>query len=78
MKKYSEMMAFGGSQRKEFMKCFGWYKRIPHNRNNIEDGMKLEPRILKERIRIQEELVLGSSKSEKTMRYTSMNSIGTP
>ena len=47
MKKYSEMMAFGGSQRKEFMKCSGWHKRVPHNQNDNEDGMKLEPRIIK-------------------------------
>ena len=29
-------------------------KRIPHKRNNNEDGMKLEPRILEERAKIYE------------------------
>ena len=33
--------------RKEFKKCSGWYKRIPHIQNDNEDGMKLEPWIFK-------------------------------
>ena len=54
-------MAFGGSQRKEFMKCFGWYKRIPHNLNNNEDGMKLEPRILRTGQNLRETLLRSSN-----------------
>ena len=46
-------MAFGGSQRKEFKNASDGYKRIPHNRNNYEDGMKLEPRIFKRRAKIK-------------------------
>ena len=60
------MMAFGGSQWKEFMKYFGWYKRIPHNLNNNEDGMKLETRIFKRTGQDLRETLLRSSKSEKT------------
>ena len=42
-----EMMAFVGIKWKELTKCFGWVKRILTIENNYEDGMKLEPRILK-------------------------------
>ena len=57
----SEMMAFGGSQRKEFMKCSGRHKRIPHNRNNYEDGMKLETRFFKKTGQDLRETLLRSS-----------------
>ena len=53
----SEMMAFGGTQRKEFVKCYGWHKRVPHNQNDNEDGMKLEPRILRTGQNLRETLL---------------------
>ena len=28
---------------KRLLNCSGWVKRISHDRNNYEDGMKLEP-----------------------------------
>ena len=57
-------MAFGGSQWEEFMKCFGWYEKIPCDQNNYEDVMKLEPRIFKRTGQDLRENLLRSSNIE--------------
>ena len=58
MKNY-DMMAFGGKKWKQLMKFSGWVKRISHDRNNYEDGMKLEPRIFGRTGKDLEELFFG-------------------
>ena len=63
MKNY-DMMAFGGKKWKQLMKCSGWVKRILTIKNNYEDGIKLEPWILKRMKQDLEETLLLSSKSE--------------
>ena len=58
-------MAFGGTQRKEFKNASDGYERIPHNRNNYEDGMKLETRIFKK---------TGQNLRETLLRYLNVDS----
>ena len=67
-------MAFGGTQGKEFMKSFGWHKRIPHNQNNNEDGMKLEPQVIKRTGQDLRETLLRSANVE-TNEEASMKNI---
>ena len=59
-----EKMAFVGKKWKQLMKCSGWVKKYSQSKQLWEDGLELEPRILKRMEQDWEKILLRSSKSE--------------